>query len=216
MKYEAILFDLDGTLIDSAPDLIKTMNDVLTKYGRDECDEKEMRENVSLTSAVMLQIAFREDYPMEFQSLRQEFLSLYEQQNTVHTKLFDGVNELLSTLTEQDVPWAIVTNKLTQPTFPITEHFQLNQRASAIVCGDTLPVAKPDPSPLILACKMMGVTPENCVYVGDAISDIQAGKNAGMTTIGCTYGYVNPKIPVETWGADFIVDTPLDILSKIQ
>lgn len=212
MKYEAILFDLDGTLIDSAPDLIQTLNAMLVEHGKAPCSVKDFRQYVSYGSTKLLEMGFQGDYPMDFQTLRQQYLARYQTQNTVHTDFFDGIPQLLAAIEATGTPWGIMTNKPTNCTTAIAQKLKLNQRAAAIVCGDTLPVAKPDPSPIILTCQMMGVTPENCVYIGDSDRDIAAGKNAGMATIACEFGYIHADSPIDEWGADFIAQSPDDLL----
>lgn len=216
IKYEAILFDLDGTLIDSAPDLVYTLNELLADYGRAPTIVEEMRQYVSYGSTRLLAVGFAEDYPIPFAELRQAYLQSYQRKNTQHTDFFSGIPELLTTIEAEQVPWAVVTNKPTAPTQPIAEHLELNKRAAAIVCGDTLAVAKPDPAPLLLACQTLGVEAQNCVYIGDAKTDVEAGKRAGMATIGCAYGYVNADAPLKTWGADAFAATPDDILALIS
>ncbi len=211
MKYEAILFDLDGTLLDSAPDLVVTLNDLLSEFQRPTYTVDDLRQYVSYGSTKLLEMGFGGDYPMDFQALRQRFLARYQQQNAVKTTFFTGVQQLLQNIEASNTPWGIITNKPTAPTILIAEHFQLDKRAAAIVCGDTLPVAKPDPSPIILACEMIGVRPQNCVYIGDCDRDIEAGKNAGMATIACAYGYIHAEAPISRWGADAIAQQPADI-----
>ncbi len=216
MKYEAILFDLDGTLIDSAPDLVATLNVLLEEYQRPTHSVEAIRNCVSYGSTKLLEVGFAEDYPMPFPQLRQKYLDMYQTRNTCHTNFFDGVSELLENIEKSQTPWGIITNKPTEPTIAISEHLGIDKRASAIVCGDTLPVAKPDPSPIILACEMIGVNPESCVYIGDCDRDITAGKLAGMQTIACQYGYINESDDIRQWGADKIVDKPMDIWTYIN
>lgn len=216
MKYQAILFDLDGTLIDSAPDLVQTLNDMLVAYQRPQQRLDDLRPYVSQGSTKLLQLSFLDNYPVAFDELRQEFLTRYQQQNTVKTDFFEGITDVLDAIESSDTPWGIMTNKPTDCTLAIADKLRLNQRADAIVCGDTLPVAKPDPSPIILACKMIGVVPENCVYIGDCDRDIEAGQLAGMDTIACAYGYVGGDENINDWQADAIAHTPADILPLIQ
>ncbi len=216
MKYQAILFDLDGTLIDSAPDLIATLNDLLISYSRPTVDVDKVRHLVSRGSTGLLSHGFNEDFPKDFEALRQDYLARYNWQNTRNTRFFAGIEDLLSAIEASQTPWGIVTNKPTASTQPIAAHLQLDKRASAIVCGDTLPVSKPDPSPLFLACEMLGVSPEHCAYVGDADTDVIAGQLTGMMTIACAYGYIESKNPVTAWGADAIAQTPADIWPLLQ
>lgn len=217
MKYAAILFDLDGTLVDSAPDLVNTLNDLLADYQRPQQPFHAVRDYVSYGSTKLLEIGFNKDYPLPFATLRQAYLDKYQQQSTRQTNFFDGILPLLEQIEKSQTPWGIITNKPTAPTLSIAKKLQLDQRAAAIVCGDTLPVAKPDPSPLILATEMMGVNAKDCVYIGDCDRDITAGKLAEMATIACQYGYICPDDkPIETWGADAIAKSPKDLLAMIQ
>lgn len=216
MKYEAILFDLDGTLIDSAPDLVATLNELLEAYHRPLQTLEALRAYVSYGSSKLLELGFLGDYPMAFEDLRQYFLDKYQLRNTLQTDYFDGVEDLLEHIEQAQIPWGIMTNKPTKPTEVIAKHLGLDERASAIVCGDTLPVAKPDPSPIILACEMMGVNAKNCVYIGDCDRDITAGKLAGMETIACQYGYIGQDDDVTQWGADYIAQRPIDIWQYLQ
>lgn len=216
MKYEAILFDLDGTLVESASDLIHVINQVLTMYGRPTVDEADMCLYISQGSSKLLEMGFENDFPVDFQQLREDFLVRYRRQSAKTTRCFSAIPELLSAIETINIPWGIVTNKPTAPTAHLVEHLGLDQRASAIVCGDTLPVVKPDPSPLLLACQMLGVNAEHCVYLGDASTDIEAGKLAGMATIACAYGYIHPDNPVTDWHADAVAQTPSDILPLLQ
>ncbi|PID66673.1 MAG: phosphoglycolate phosphatase [Gammaproteobacteria bacterium] len=216
MKYAAILFDLDGTLIDSAPDLLTTLDELLIQYGRQPCVHEAYRRYVSDGSLKLLQLGFADDYPIPIAELWQAYLQKYQQQNTRYTDFYDGIPVLLDAIEASQTPWAVVTNKYTEPTVPIAKHLKLDQRAAAIVCGDTLPVLKPDPSSLLLACKMMGIDSEKCIYIGDSHKDIIAGQLAGMATIACAYGYIKEDDDISTWGADHIVQTPHDILTLLQ
>ncbi|MGY0399198.1 MAG: HAD family hydrolase [Ostreibacterium sp.] len=215
MKYEAILFDLDGTLIDSAADLVQTLNDLLNDYHRPPVTEN-LFPFISIGTNKLLALGFEEDYPIEFEVLCQQYLDRYQRQNTVKTDFFAGVPALLDAIEADNTPWGIMTNKPTKCTVAIAHHLALDQRAAAIVCGDTLSVAKPDPSPIILTCEMMGVKPENCVYIGDSDGDVTAGTLAGMETIACEYGYIGIGQSIVDWGATYIAKTPSDILKFIQ
>ncbi len=216
MKYDAIVFDLDGTLIDSAPDLVNTLNDLLLYYGRPVQTLAALRPYVSYGSTKLMEIGFDNDYPKAFAELRQDFLTHYKKQNTDNVAFFDGMETLLAAIEKSNTPWGIMTNKPTDCTLAIAQALALDKRAQAIVCGDTLPVSKPDPSPIILACKMMGVDSKRCVYIGDCRRDMTAGKLAEMDTIACQYGYVGPNDDMTSWQADYIAKTPMDILSFIR
>ena len=137
MKYQAILFDLDGTLVDSAPDLINTLNDILIEHGRKPCADASYSQYVSIGSRKLLELGFLGDYPIAFDTLRQQYLSKYQKQNTQNTNFYDGIPELLDMIESHDTPWGIVTNKPTDPTMPIAKHLNLDKRTTAIVCGDS-------------------------------------------------------------------------------
>lgn len=211
-KYQAILFDLDGTLIDSAPDLAKTLNDMLAKRNQAAVPYEKIRPLVSYGSSKLLDLAFADNSDAEKNALREEFLSLYKTQNCVKTDFFPSVPELLNTIEASNTLWGIITNKYTDCTENIVNTLGLSQRTKAIVCGDTLPVAKPNPEPLLYACELLNVEPTRCVYIGDCIRDIQAGKAAGMATIACEYGYTDGQ-DVATWQADYIAKNPAQIIN---
>lgn len=216
MKYDAILFDLDGTLLDSSYDLVQTLNDILARYGQKSMPLSVLRPFISYGSTRLLEMGFDGNYPKDFQALRAEFLTHYQTQCTANPRLFDGIDKLLNHIENSQSTWGIITNKPTEPTQAIIEAIGFDSRAAAIVCGDTLPVAKPDPSPIILACEMIGVAPARCVYIGDCIRDIQAGQLAGMDTIACEYGYIGADDAITTWGADVIVKHPDELLAAIS
>lgn len=216
MKYEAILFDLDGTLIDSAPDLINALDATLADYGLPAADYEQASRWVSHGAGKLLELGFNNDYPLAFAELRQIFLEHYRQQCTGYTVFYPGVVELLSAIEASNTPWGIMTNKPTRLTQLIAKHFDFSCGEDNIVCGDTMAVAKPDPAPLLLLAQRLAVNPQRCVYIGDCDRDIIAGKRAGMTTIACAYGYIPAHDDVNNWGADTIVQSAAEILPCIQ
>jgi phosphoglycolate phosphatase len=161
----------------------------------------------------MLQVAFdtRPGDPA-FEDLKQEFFDQYQDRLLLNTAAFDGVDRLLGTLVEQGLFWGIVTNKGERFTVPLTQAMPLFVGAAAVISGDTTPHTKPHPAPLLEAARRIGVAPMDCLYVGDDIRDIQAGRAAGMRTVAATYGYLGPGADVSTWGADKIIEAPLALL----
>lgn len=215
-KYQAILFDLDGTLIDSAPDLAKTLNDMLAKRNRSPIAYASIRPLVSYGARKLLDLGFGENLEAaEKEALRHEFLSLYKTQNCVETDFFADIPELLTSIEASRTPWGIITNKYTDCTENIIQTLKLKSRTPAIVCGDTLAVAKPNPEPLLYACELLNVDPNRCVYIGDCIRDIVAGRAAGMETIACEFGYTDEQ-DVSTWNAHYIAKTPAQIIHYLS
>jgi phosphoglycolate phosphatase len=207
---QAVLFDLDGTLIDSAPDLGAAADKMRTDRGLASLDYALYRPMAGSGARGMLQIAFgmAPEHP-DFEAFKEEFLSNYEQAMTVRSVVFDGVNDLLAHLQAKGMLWGVVTNKHQRFTLPLTAQLPLFATAKAIVSGDTTPHAKPHPEPLFEAARRMQLLPEHCWYVGDDERDIVAGKAAGMTTVAAHYGYLGSQAEVLNWGADHIIHSPL-------
>jgi 2-phosphoglycolate phosphatase len=213
----AVLFDLDGTLIDSAPDLGAAADEMRTSRGLPSLPLARYRHMAGAGARGMLGIAFgiTPDAP-EFGELREEFFQLYERRMLRNTHVFTGVRELIEALVSQALPWGIVTNKASRFTDPLTASIPLFGTARAIVSGDTTPFAKPHPEPLLEAARRLGVDPGRCVYVGDDERDIVAGRAAGMRTIAVTYGYMGANADVTLWKADVAVESPLDVLKWLN
>ena len=217
---KAILFDLDGTLLDTARDFAHAINLLLIRDKKPTLNFDLFRKEVYGESRRMISFAFNmdESHP-DFDIIRQDFLQTYHDNCTQHTILFPGMAMLLDTLDANQIPWGVVTSKPTWLAKPVLKHFELDKRASCIVMGDTLTKVKPDPLPLLHACEKITVKPEHAVYVGDMKSDIIAAKAAGMKSIGVTYGYHPVKTNFLEWEADLIAHSPEEILSwmrKIQ
>ncbi|MEO5687168.1 MAG: phosphoglycolate phosphatase [Burkholderiaceae bacterium] len=204
-----VLFDLDGTLIDSAPDLAGAANRLRADHGLEPLPLEMLRPMVGSGARGMVGIAFG-IAPGEprFESLRDAFLAHYEAGLLQRTHPFDGVEQMLSALEAAGMPWGIVTNKATRFTAPIVAGLGLAQRAAVVVCGDTTPHAKPHPEPLWHAARAMGLAPEGVVYVGDDLRDAQAARAAGMPMLAATWGYLGLGEPVHSWGADALLDAP--------
>jgi len=215
--HDAVLFDLDGTLADTAPDLGSALNRLRGEEGLVDVAFERLRQVASNGVRGLLEIGF--DLTPEhdrYARLAQRFLDLYMTGLCVDTVLFDGVADLLGDLEARGIPWGIVTNKQQRFTLPLVADLGLARRAACIVSGDTAARAKPHPDPLLLASKLLDVRPERCMYVGDDIRDIQAGRAAGMTTVAAAYGYLGCSQPISAWGADALVDSPRELLRIVD
>ncbi|EPJ44944.1 MAG: hypothetical protein OFPII_30880 [Osedax symbiont Rs1] len=216
-KPTAVLFDLDGTLLDSAPDFHYVINLMLAIEKKPPISLAAIKHQVSNGARAMISFAFDlEENQLGFDSYKNDFLNLYFIHLNKKSRLYQGVSELIHTLEKNQILWGIVTNKPERFTAPILEHFQLKSRAAVIICPDHVKRAKPDPEALYLACKKMSIASHNCWYVGDHLRDIQAGAAASMRTIGCTYGYLNSSEDYASWGADSIIDHPLQLIDLLQ
>ncbi len=205
----AVLFDLDGTLIDSAPDLAGACNEMRVTRGLAPLPYERLRTMVGAGARGMVGVSFSVAPGDDgYAELREEFLRRYELRMTSETRVFAAVVPLLAWLAEEGVPWGIVTNKAARFAEPLIAWLGLAGAAGVIVCGDTTPHAKPHPAPLLEAARRIGVTPERCVYVGDDRRDVDAGRAAGMATIVAAWGYLGAGDPPEAWGADAIVAHP--------
>jgi phosphoglycolate phosphatase len=210
----AVLFDLDGTLIDSAPDLAGACNDMRLERGLEPMPYETLRAMVGSGARGMvgagLGVAPGDDgYP----ALRDEFLSRYELRMTRETRVFGDIASLLALLAGERIAWGIVTNKATRFAEPLVAALGLAGAAGALVCGDTTPHAKPHPAPLLEAARRLGVAPADCVYVGDDLRDVEAGRAAGMRTVVAAWGYLGAGDPPEAWAADALIAGPADLLT---
>lgn len=206
---EAVLFDLDGTLADTAPDMALTVNRMLENRGKPCVPVDAVRPHVSKGARGMIGAAFGltpED--AGFQALREEFLALYEENLCVGTRLFPGMEELLARLEADGLAWGVVTNKFERFAVPLLESLGLGERAAVIVGGDTCPRPKPFPDPLLFAAASIGIAPMHTLYVGDDERDVQAARAAGMPVLAAAYGYLGDGAPPVLWGADGIVESP--------
>lgn len=212
-----ILFDLDGTLVDTAHDLAYALNLQREQHGLATLPLETIRPFASHGSRGLLSVGF--DLTPEdecFEAMREEYLALYDQVLTRKPILFEGVAELLATLDTKTVPWGVVTNKPRRFTQPLLQNIGLLERAACVVSGDDAPRPKPYPDTLFLACEQAGVSPQQCWYVGDAERDIEAGRAAGMQTVVAMYGYLGEADQPENWGADVFVNAPLELLRLID
>ena len=216
-RVAAVLFDLDGTLIDSAPDLAGAGNDMRLARGLPPYPLAHFRPMVGAGARGMLGRALGVGPQDEdFAALRDEFLQRYESRMTRDTRVFDGMAAVLDAFEAHATPWAIVTNKAARFAEPLVASLGLSRRAAALVCGDSTPHAKPHPEPLLEAARRVGVSAEHCVYVGDDLRDVQAGRAAGMMTVAVHWGYLGEGETIEAWGADHLVQTPADLLKLLR
>jgi phosphoglycolate phosphatase len=212
----AVLFDLDGTLIDSAPDLAGTGNDMRVARGLAPLPYENFRPMVGSGARGMVGIALQVGPSDEgFTELRDEFLARYEQRMTRQTQVFEAVRPVLVALQEQGLPWGIVTNKAQRFTHPLVRALGLHAQAAVVISGDTTPHAKPHPAPLLEAARQMALSPEHCIYVGDDLRDVQAGRAAGMGTVAVAWGYLGVGEPIADWGADHVIETPDQLLNLL-
>lgn len=203
----AVLFDLDGTLADTAPDMARTVNLLRTRRGLAPVPLEQVRPHVSKGARGMICSAFEitTEHP-DFQAMREEFLDVYEDNLCVDTRLFPGMEDLLDELEERHIAWGVVTNKFERFARPVLEGLGLGARAGVIVGGDTCPRAKPYPDPLLFAARHLDVEPAEALYVGDDERDVQAARAAGMPVLVAGYGYLGDGPAPQAWGADAIVD----------
>jgi phosphoglycolate phosphatase len=212
----AVLFDLDGTLIDSAPDLAGAGNDMRAARGLPVLPLDHFRPMVGSGARGMVDRALGvQPHDASFAELRDEFLERYEGRMTQDTQVFPGLLPVLAALQFRAMPWGIVTNKASRFSVPLVRALSALADAATLVCGDTTPHAKPHPAPLLEAARRMGVTPGRCIYVGDDLRDVQAGAAAGMPTVAVRWGYLGAGEPIECWGADHVVDSPDGLLKLL-
>ena len=215
-EIDAVLFDLDGTLIDSAPDLGAAADKMRTDRGLQSMPLARYRPMAGAGARGMLEIGFgMTPEHADFPAMREEFFVNYERCLTKRTFAFEGVNQLIAHLLGKNLKWGVVTNKSARFTLPLTAQMPLFGTAGCIVSGDTTPHAKPHPEPLLEAARRMNVDPARCVYVGDDERDIVAGLAAGMGTVAATYGYLGKVAEVATWRAHAQIDAPLDLLALL-
>ena len=212
-----ILFDLDGTLVDTAPDLANALNRTLVNHGRQPLTYDAIRPSVSLGGVAMIKLGFNlDESDPDFTPLRNEFLAIYRDNLSHHSRLFPGMEQVLAGLDEIKASWGIVTNKPGWLTNPLMEALHLDTRTACIVSGDTLEQRKPHPAQLFHACELLQRVPAETLYVGDARRDIEAGVNAGMTTLVAAYGYIDTNENPENWGADGMIDSPEEIMAWVS
>ena len=214
---DAVLFDLDGTLIDSAPDLGAAADQMRTDRGLTSLPLSDYRPMAGAGARGMIGVAFGlAPGHAQFEALKEEFFRNYESRLTVLTYAFDGVAELIMDIVNQGLKWGVVTNKSVRFTLPLTNAMPLFSTAQTIISGDTTPHAKPHPAPLLEAARQLGVAPGRCIYVGDDERDIVAGRAAGMPTVAAAYGYLGDSANTEAWKADATITAPGLLLKLLR
>ena len=211
---EAVFFDLDGTLIDTAPDMGGALNQLLTNHQLPTLAASAIRPHVSNGAIVLISLGFRDRPDDEkLEVLLKEYLQIYSGNLARESRLFAGMESTLAAIEERKLPWGVITNKPAWLTEPLLEQLGLLRRCACVVSADTCERRKPHPMPMHHACDLVGVAAENSIYVGDAIRDVEAGNAAGMTTIVAAYGYILEGEPITSWQADGCIATPEDLLS---
>ncbi|MBV1916238.1 MAG: HAD-IA family hydrolase [Pseudomonadales bacterium] len=205
---EAVLFDLDGTLLDTAPDFIAVLRALMTEHQIESgLSDLQIRSHVSHGSGALVSLGFDIDTgDQRFEPLREQFLELYAARLSESTRLFPGIEALLVNIEQQNIPWGIITNKPERYATPLLDDLNLLARTHTLICPEHVSNAKPDPESLLLACSQINCNPRNAVYIGDHRRDIEAGNRAEMETIAVLYGYIDSNDPPHTWGADTSVE----------
>ncbi len=213
-RFAAVLFDLDGTLIDSAPDLAGAANDMRSHRGLPAAEYASLRPMVGSGARGMLGAAFGITPAHEdFEAMREEFLRRYEARMTQLTRVFDPIWPLLDQLDARAIRWGIVTNKAERFAVPLVAALALAKRAAVVIGGDTTPHSKPHPEPLLEAARRLEIDPATCIYVGDDLRDVQAGRAANMSTAAAAWGYLGADDAIDGWGADHLLQVPGDLLN---
>jgi len=208
-----MLFDLDGTLADTAPDLAGALNRLLTELGRATIPTKVTRPHTSSGARGLIQagLGIGPEHP-DYEQLKSRFLDLYARHICIESKLFAGMPELLQSLERAGMPWGIVTNKASRFTEPLLKAMGLYDRAACVVSGDTTPHPKPHPAPLLHACGLLGLEPAECLYVGDDLRDIQSARAAGMPVVAAAFGYLGEAGDPHAWEANAVISKPAELL----
>lgn len=214
--YDLVLFDLDGTLVDTAPDLVGALNLLRNERSLAALPESDLRSEVSAGSAGLIGKGFGvKSFDTEFDILKLQFLQLYEEREHKQSELFGGIDFVLDSLELMNIPWGVVTNKPARFAVPLVERLGLDQRACCLVTPDDVLEPKPDPSSVILACVQENAEPSRTLFIGDSHADILAGKNAGTKTLTALYGYIPEGIDPIAWKSDGCVETPQEIIGWI-
>jgi len=214
---KAVLFDLDGTLLDTAVDFTAVLNAMLSERELAPQSYDEVRKRVSDGARAVVSLGFQQqEGDVGFQTLLDEFLDRYLAQLAVSTTLFPGMSEVLTHIEAHGMKWGIVTNKPARFTEPLLIAMGLAQRCATAICPDHVTNRKPHPEPIYLACKEIDCLPAHTIYVGDHRRDIDAGRNASMRTVACAYGYISAGDSAESWGADYLVSQALDLIPLIN
>lgn len=214
---KAVLFDLDGTLVDTAPDMAAALNRLLVEEGHAEIPLKTIRPHVSKGGLALTQLGFSAHVnDAEIEPLRQRFLTSYLNNIANNSALFKGFEETLKSLEANHIIWGVVTNKPHFLTLPLMQQLDLDKRSATIISGDTTAQRKPHPLPLQTAAKEINIACEDCLYIGDDPRDIDAGNAANMTTMIATYGYIFEQTDFATWQADSLINQPIELLEYLN
>ncbi|GAB3394651.1 HAD family hydrolase [Azotobacter armeniacus] len=217
MTLRAVLFDMDGTLLDTAPDFIAIIQAMRADRCLPPADERTIRHVVSGGARAMVMTAFAlEPSAAEFEPLRLEFLERYQEHCAVFTRPYAGMEELLADIERARLLWGVVTNKPLRFAEPIMQRLGLAERSAILICPDHVTNSKPDPEPMILACSRLGLEPASVLFVGDDLRDIESGRAAGTRTAAVRYGYIHPDDNPSHWGADVVVDHPFDLRTVLD
>lgn len=217
MQFTCVLFDLDGTLMDTATDLISALNKALEHEGFPCASAERIKPYISHGAAAMVRQALNSAMNGEtHEKVLKRMLNDYQSHIADNTQLFSGMAEILDSLENRGIKWGIVTNKRKRFTFPLMDAFSLTSRAVCIICGDTTTNSKPHPEPMLEACRQAGVEPNQCLYIGDSALDVEAGKRVGMKTMAAAYGYLKPDDDPNAWNADALIQSPAEILPWID
>lgn len=216
-SFKAVLFDLDGTLIDTAPDFIVCLNDLRAEYGLAHLDDLDIRKVVSDGARAMVALAFDiKEGDSGFEEKKQRFLDLYTNNICRESRLFETLDTLLEWCEQRQIPWGIITNKPRRFSELLLGKLKLDHRLSSLVCADDVSKPKPHAEPMLKACNEINLPPEACLYVGDHLRDINAGKNANMKTIAAGYGYVHNDSEALSWQADWTVDSSAELTDLLK
>ena len=214
---KAVLFDLDGTFADTAPDLAEALNKVRLENGLPALPLASVRLETSNGAHALIRLGFElDDSDPEFSLLKDKLLENYRKNIAQYTRLFDGIDDLLDKLDQDNIAWGIVTNKPERFTNPLMEQLGITARTHCIVSGDTTAYSKPHPEPLFHAAKLLELAPQECIYIGDARRDIEAARNAGMKSLVALFGYLGPNDKPDQWKADGLIEHPMDALDYLS
>jgi 2-phosphoglycolate phosphatase len=213
---QAVFFDLDGTLADTAEDLAAPVNAMRAERGLEPMPVAQLRPYASMGARglILRGLGVEREAP-EFEALRIDFLQRYEQAMCVRTRLFDGMAQVLEALDDAGMRWGVVSNKVERYVRPIMESLGVLARSAAAVGGDTTAFPKPHPEPLLHAARLAAVDPRRCVYIGDDLRDVEAGRAAGMATVAAAYGFCGEASPPHSWGADALIERPIELISVL-